>query len=409
MLRDITDSDSTPTRQGRRLATLGAGAAVLALAAAIYLLPNLARPSPPAPAPLPRSQGLLAADFPDSAAGWLLTQANGVGGGKLWHTTDGGASWKAAVNALQSTEIDQFHFFDNRHGYLLELSLTNSLDPNRLLLTADAGAHWTDIGFPKPAGLELYGLSMIDSRHGRALFTQPPLGGTRQTDAVMFAMDDGAHWARAGSIELNHSDQSSGTWPWSIEARWGPMTFSDPQHGLIPTRAPSVPVGAYVTSDGGQTWNLHQFTAPPGGLELFPGAVTVATFGQTELIGLAYSFGLQPGAPAGSAYVYRSDDFGETWSDPIEAATSSGAGAPQFVSRDAWWVADGRAVLRTTDAGRSWLSSLLRLPGATTVKALYPLDDRRAWAFAGGASGAPTLLYESSDGAADWTLRTPPG
>ena len=406
MPRDITDSDSSPTRRGRRVATLVAAAAVLALAATIYLLPSLARPGLPAAAPLPRSQGLLAADFPDYAAGWLLTQANGVDGpGRLWRTIDGGATWKPAASAIRATDIEQFHFFDDSNGYLLELSRANSLDPNRLLVTADGGARWTEIGFPKPPGLELYGLSMLDSRHGRALFTQPRFGGDfLRTTAALYAMDDGSRWAKAGSLEFNGTDPN-----WTFGAIKGPMTFADPLHGLIPTQTPTVPVGAYITSDGGQTWTLHQFSAPPGGLQLFPGAVTAATFGQTELIGLAYRFGIQPGTPSGSAYVYRSDDFGRTWSDPIEAATSTGDAAPRFVTPAVWWVADGRAVLLTTDAGRTWLSSSLRLPGATNVKALYPLDDRRAWAFAGGASGAPTLLYETSDGAADWTLKTPPG
>jgi hypothetical protein len=51
----------------------------------------------------------------------------------------------------------------------------------------------------------------------------------------------------------------------------------------------------------------------------------------------------------------------------------------------------------------------LKLPGSTTVKALYPIDASRAWAFAGGRAGQATLLYESIDGASTWKLMTPPG
>ena len=63
----------------------------------------------------------------------------------------------------------------------------------------------------------------------------------------------------------------------------------------------------------------------------------------------------------------------------------------------------------TSDGGRTWTGSDLKLPGSSTVKALYPVDASRAWAFAAGRAGSPTLLYESTDGASSWLLVTPSG
>jgi photosystem II stability/assembly factor-like uncharacterized protein len=405
LLRDITDSDSTPSRRGRRLLTLSAGAAVLIAAGAIYLLPSLPKPAPPPPPAIPRSQGLLLADFPDANAGWLLTEATGrPSPGKLWRTVNGGKTWKEAP-AVNLSDLQGLHFFDSRNGYLLRLTTAADSPPNQLLVTADGGATWTASSFPKPAGLALFGLSMLDTRHGRAVFTQPVFGSDFLSELVaVYSMDDGRTWKETSRVEFQRTRPD-----WTFDSIRGPLSFADPVHGLIGVETPAVPVGAYITSDGGRTWALHQLPPPSSGLVQLPGSMSAAAFGGVVLIGVAYPQGSQPGAPAGTTYVYRSDDFGETWSAPVEVGADSGAAPARFVGRDVWWIPNGRSVLRTADGGKTWTGSDLKLPGSSTVKALYPVDASRAWAFAGGRAGVATLLYESTDGASTWKLKAPPG
>jgi photosystem II stability/assembly factor-like uncharacterized protein len=69
----------------------------------------------------------------------------------------------------------------------------------------------------------------------------------------------------------------------------------------------------------------------------------------------------------------------------------------------------GKGVLVTQDGGAHWFRGALDLPGTTRVETIYPIDDRRAWAFGGVGASPPQLLYLTTDGGATWTIQKPPG
>jgi photosystem II stability/assembly factor-like uncharacterized protein len=94
---------------------------------------------------------------------------------RLYKTTDGCAHWTLLyTNPDKDGFWDALEFIDNQNGYLLGDPVDGSLT---LLHTADGGAHWTRVAFPRlPAG----------SSHGAfaASNTALALGGPRLNSAL---------------------------------------------------------------------------------------------------------------------------------------------------------------------------------------------------------------------------------
>jgi photosystem II stability/assembly factor-like uncharacterized protein len=394
VLRDITETDGGRAGRGRRMAVILAGAVVIAALVAVQHGP----PGPPAPqptpAPPPRSAGLVAADFNDYSTGWLVT---GTGPTDLWRTSDGGLTWRAALSRQGVGSVDRVHFFDASQGYLLLLSDPFDPNPNYMLATKDGWADWRWLSFPKPWGMVLTDLYVSPDGSGKALFTAETNGDIGHQAAALYSTSDGSAWTLKAQVDAEHFT-SSGL---LLDGIKGAMAFTDALHGVIATELASGALGVYSTADGGGSW---VFQALPQPAQLIGVAsFTLAAVGGGLLLGVAYRESTTPA----TVLAYRSDD-GIAWSHPLDIPTSDGVAAPVFASRDIWWVPDAGAVEVTIDGGRNWLRTELGLPGISRVQAVFPIDDRRAWAFAGGSFGPPTLLYETTDGGSSWAVRKPP-
>ena len=396
MLRDITNSDQGRRGRRGRAIVIAVAAAILA-AIVIAVQPRTVVPvsSPhPSPHPLPRSAGLMAADLSDPSNLWLTTgSANSAP--RLWWSQDGGQTWTSVGLPLGRADIVWLHFLDPNRGYLVYTGLSEG-GGDMLSITDDGGLHWRTYSLPVPANSRLDSITFTHDGQGRALFVAGD-GSSGLQGAYFYTSSDGRQWRLDASVDSTNRDANGLT----FDGGKGPIAFADAMHGVMA----SAGRGAYVTADGGLHWSFRAFVAPPGEYPRGPNPITVAAVDGSYLVGWAYR-ALNSQA---AAFTYWSFDGGTSWSAPVSLPTEDGATAPVFAGSQVWWVASGKSVSMTSDGGRHWLTTALALPGTIRVSALYPLDDKRAWAFAGGTVAPPQLLYETIDGGSTWSVMKPPG
>ena len=362
---------------------------------AVQPRPNVPVNSPhPTPPPLPRSAGLMAADVADNPSVWLTTGSPNSAT-RLWRSQDGGQTWTSVGLPVGRGDIVWLHFLDPNRGYLVSAGPSEG-GAFMLSITDDGGLHWRTYALPAPANARLDSITFTHEGQGRVLFVAGD-GSSGLQGAYFYTSSDGRQWRLDASVDATNPDNRGLT----LDGGKGPIAFADPMHGVMA----SAGRGVYVTADGGLEWTFRAFVAPPGEHPLGPNPVTTAAIDGSYLVGWAYR-ALNSQA---AAYTYRSVDGGTTWSTPTSVPTDDGATAPVFVGAQVWWIASGKNVSMTSDGGVHWLTTPLALPGAVRVAALYPLDDRRAWAFAGGTVGPPQLLYETLNGGSTWLLMKPPG
>jgi len=395
VLRDITDAD--PGRPGRALRVLVIALGVVVIGGTlIAVTPRpVAKPSAhvkATPPPAPRSVGLLSAMISDHSTAWLVT-GNAEVQARLWRTVDSGVSWSPIALPIGASSIVSAQIVDPNRAYLVA-----SGGSPVLAVSGDGGRRWRIYPLPSPADTHLAGIIFTSDGEGRALFTSNRVGGGLQS-AYLYASDDGITWRALVVVDVDHPAAGGLT----LAGRKDALAFADPQHGIIASGAD----GVYVTADGGGSWTFHPLARPPGDPVLGP-TVSAAAVPGAYLVGTAYRALGTPaaGAPA-AAFVYRSVDAGDSWSDPVPAPTDDGSLAPVFAGSNAWWIASAGRVSESDGHG-AWNTGNPALPGATRLMQVFPFDDRHAWAFAGGASGPPQLLFATADAGATWSALKPP-
>ena len=402
--RDITEFDTGRGGRGPRLLVLAVAVAVIG--ATLVAVQPRARPvaqvTRPAatPAPLPRSSGLLAAAFPDGLHAALMT-GDGVTGGRVWTSLDGGRSWSLGMQVPEGTVASDLWLSSSGSGSLVTYAVPGGLGVTGLWLTADGGHSFEQHPFPQPVGFRPLAVTTPPDGSAQAFFSD----GLFPPTALFYRRGTGGDWtqaARLGPGQRPTSEPLKGPVP--LFGSRTAMAFLDARHGAIATQSTGG-LAVFTTADGGSTWSPHSLGPPPDGEELPAGSLTLEVVGGRLWMAAVFPTGTAPSV----SYLYESSDGGASWDAPIELPTSDGLEAPAFAGPTVWWVPDGDSVLRTEDAGAHWLRGALNLPGTTVVERVFPIDDRRAWAFAGASPGPPQLLFETSDGGYTWNVVKPPG
>jgi photosystem II stability/assembly factor-like uncharacterized protein len=220
---------------------------------------------------------------------------------RIYHTTDGGATWTLSFqNEDPNAFYDCLSFWDRRRGFAFSDSHEGAFT---LLRTMDGGATWTRVD----------PVHVPDARPGEGSFAssgtctaaQPGGLGWFGTGAagvdtrVIRTTDYGATWTEAITpIESTAPDEGIAS-----------LAFFDAEYGLafggVGTR-PSANVA--VTHDGGVTWEQLGNGVLDG--RVYGSSIVPGTFTPTVVVV----------SPSGSAY---STDGGETWTtiDEVEAWT----------------------------------------------------------------------------------------
>jgi photosystem II stability/assembly factor-like uncharacterized protein len=223
--------------------------------------------------------------FDDKTA--LLMSAGSGPASKIFRTTDAGATWSLVYTNPDSAGFyDCVDFFDANRGLVIGDSYDDQM---AVLTTSDGGATWTRIpgtALPKPIAGEgsfaSSGTCLVAQRGGSAW-------GVTTKGRVIRTTDYGKTWSV--SVAMTSTADTVGLTS---------ATFRDAQNGFVfggfGARVSDTLV--YATSDGGKTWAVR--TRPPNGAGIWGGSFVPGASAQT----------IVTVGPKGSSY---SRDAGRTW------------------------------------------------------------------------------------------------
>ena len=259
----------------------------------------------------------------DSLTAWgLLYNSNGaVGGGGVWKTTDGGASWnQQGVGQIFGAGgfPDIIHFWDANNGVTIG-------DPNppgpagnfEIYYTSDGGANWTASAAP-PSLADEYGIVEHYSSFGDNIWF------TTDAGRVFRSHDRGLTWD-VSTTGMTVGDQFE-------------VVFYSETNGVIRHSANGINDLVQATSDSGATWT----TINPNG-DFFTADVKYVPGTPSRLV--------STGAAAGAIGSSYSDDGGLNWTTIETAAQRTSLG---IVDSSTMW-AGGFTVDSLTGGIFKWL------------------------------------------------------
>jgi photosystem II stability/assembly factor-like uncharacterized protein len=368
-------------RARRGTVVIAASVAAILVAGFIYLrgAPSHA-PAVAGPTNFPTLTGPYAAayDFVNPSLGWAIVVDYSNLATQFWifKTTDGASRWRQQFVGVAEGARIYIHFFDDQNGIAYAGSLYRSLD---------GGDHWQAVQVP--------------GNRPFATFASPLLGWVLEYGSgsvrILRTTDGGQTWTEqstnlgADAVVNTILDTPS-------------ATFRDASEGWAGAGRTPVP-GAYRTLDGGVFWQLIQLPTPGGGTPDL-GYVTrvILVPGGDVLVMIEDVFGDGLGA-------FLSDDGGVTWQARTFPAPVTTADLT-VVDANHWWVLRLGKVFSSSDAGRSWTEvPVSGLPQFWSYTSGRVIDRRNAWwALVSQASSSRTALALTSDGGAHWTMHNMP-
>ena len=401
----------------RQLSPIGSGAIVATVAVvAVALLAGPGRQNPVAASPLPSATSpagdlttpsassphgtaqasrrpagsLMAGTLITATAGWALS------GDELLVTRDGGQGWQASgYPGPAGDRLFGGTFSDPKHGWIVREKVPTDASKTPLEVvvdrTDDGGVTWESVSLPPIRGSQHEAIiaspafSMVDAQVGYLLLAIDPT--PRQI--LYVTADGGRTWSERPTPPPGHG------WIWFLDAAHG-WTAGGPAEATL-----------FATTDGGITWETQHLPVQPG----FASSELILTSGPSRTsTGQLILFA--PFARDGYGGVFfRSGDKGATWSFAARTPSSAGSVAAVLDDRN-WLVASGSSLRFTDDAGATWVSRNVGLPGP--IGRLDVADPAHLSAIveetrcsAGADCFVPFGLYVSSDGGMTWRDATP--
>lgn len=235
-----------------------------------------------------------------STVAWVGAVDAANGGGGVWKTSDGGATWTKQNTSAYSTTgslasyFNVVHFFDANNGLTQGDPIGTGVGEFEVYRTTNGGTSWTAVpaaSLPNPATGE-YGYNGGNVGAGNSFWFVTNKGKLYRTT------DQGITWTKLNTPITDFSATNVG----------GQIFFSDNNNGILLARTGNTTTGTYTlykTSDGGTTWGTGTpYTQPYRSLAYVPGTSILVG---TGLNGTTYS----------SA---KSQDNGTTWT-PIDTGT----------------------------------------------------------------------------------------
>ena len=309
--------------------------------------------TPPQPAPAARETESALGFFADASDGWVVYSPTDTTAGPsqvpVWSTHDGGASWSYGL--IDTTDIPREYFMpwyldfsDNQHGWMLVL-LGGGMNHAYVALysTIDGGGTWRDILDPSMEnGIQSFEKTGLVFTNAQVGWLTRDAQGVDSTPHAFLTQDGGTSWNR---IDL---PAPTGTSRWFDENSCGtyfPSLSSASSMLLIMKCLDNATYKEehdylYSTKDTGQTWQ----SAPMPSAFKIPDPPAGGLFFMDAMNGLALS-----------RWIYRTDDGGKNWST---AKLVNWDGQFSFVDIDTGWAVarnEGEmALVKTGDGGNSW-------------------------------------------------------
>lgn len=342
------------------------------------------------------SPSLFFIDFHDRYTGWAFADNDG---GVILRTMDGGQTWLDVTppdlpgvpdpNAITILGVNTawvlFRGEDFYHGTLFH--------------TIDGGGSWRSTEVPF-AGADM---TFLDEYTGWALADRGVGAGSNAVE--IYRTDDGGiTWT-----SVFHNDPtvpgSSDSLP--LGGLKSGLTFLDLDTGWVTGSRPmNGDIYLFVTKDGGQTWAQQDISLPAGLADCQFTTSAVFFFGTEGYLPLlAYCLSGDP-----ELGFFRSYDGGTTWLvDPIIADSGSlPPGQYSFADARHGFTWDGGAqIYFTWDGARAWSGNRTSLDLSDSLRMIDFVSGRIGWALAGSGDGGPSRLYVTADGGETWTQQLP--
>jgi photosystem II stability/assembly factor-like uncharacterized protein len=270
----------------------------------------------------------------------------GNGAGRIFRTTDGGATWQK-VFEQKGTFVRCLAFTDDKHGVMGNIGpgyFPGVTDPNPLYRTEDGGATWspaTEIDGDPVVGLCAFDIVQVPFVNAGNLDHRPRIIGVGRV---------------GGPAAYIWSDDLGKTWKQGVLPEIGAMAFDvkflDDQRGFIAsaTHADVAQSHALIlaTDDGGSTWREVYRSARPF-------EITWKLSFPSKDVGYCTIQSYNPDTSASARFVAKTTDGGKTWSEiPLVDDHRVRQFGVSFLDENIGWVGAMPHGLGTTDGGKSW-------------------------------------------------------
>ncbi|HEX2997530.1 MAG TPA: sialidase family protein [Anaerolineales bacterium] len=373
------------------------------------LVDEAATEPPSTPAPVVSPQPAVARYSPGDAIVLdritMIDAQNGwaVSGGDVLFTTDGARTWREVTppEALppESQVQAQGVFLDAWHAWIV-FSIDRQIPVSAVVWWTEDGGHtWA-----ASAALEhqVFGEQVwaegfaLDADHVWLLVRGVYVGaGTHHVAQLLRSTNGGFTWSpMSGDETFDYNYDYTG------------MAFADGGHGLVTWQttgayAPGPPNYA-MTSDGANTWTVHELPPPADKPDLFGSFDYCEPFqphflSQSSIRMLVGCFDAYDPPRAFNSYFYSSEDGGATWTSALlpEKVPASQDILFFFDEENALLV--DRTIYRSTNGGKSWDP----VKSVAWDGQFSFVDPQTGWAIA--HSGSEIALVKTSNGGATWS------
>ena len=377
--------------------------------------------------PKPQGNTLYAMDFVNNSTGYA-----GGNYGTILKTTDNGGDW-TKLNTGFSDRLLSIDFTDANTGFA-------GGDDQLLKKTTDAGMTWTDLTLPSAPNFYIYDIDFLNANTGYVLgfFLMESLiwkttdGGlswtTQTTDGAnylnnLYFLDVNTGFASGGSFGGEIIKTTNGGLNWSFNYQ-----DSYAKHSMVFLNSLTGYSGSdqgriYKTTDCGNTWN---FVLSDGGIDImsmnFINANTGFGFGtgsvcvkstdggnnwyQSEQIGSSMSSQYFDAAVTPDGTIHAAGTYGamvRSTNNGVdftfkESVTDGYVSDIEFINTTTGYAVTGfnhGDILKTTDAGASWVSQITSY--TTSIYGIAFTNDVTGY-LAGSIS-----LYKTTNGGTNWS------
>jgi len=305
--------------------------------------------------------------FFDARTGWYCN-----GAGKIFHTTDGGATWTQQVH-MPGTYFRCPAFVDDQRGFAGNIGLDyfpNVKDATPLYGTTDGGATWKPVAIEGAPVAGLCALEVVRTpfvNAGNLDIKVRLVGGGRVGGPAVFvhSEDLGATWKQsplpedcAMVLDVHFLDQNVGFLAAATDANVAAS------HAAI-----------FATTDGGSTWKSVYTSARAFELTwkiAFP----------TSKVGYVTIQNYDPDPQAKARFVAKTTDGGKTWTEiPLVTDHAVRQFGIAFLDEKTGWIGAMPGGFETRDGGATWERTAL---GNAVNKIRIVREAGRATAFALG-------------------------
>ena len=357
------------------------------------MLPPIAYPDTPSPAridaPPLESPAILKLAMFDELEGWAVTETG------IARTNDGGFTWYdlSPPDIKDGFSLNTF-FLDPDHAWVQRPYPDTSPDSGILYHTSDGGMTWRNSVFP----FSKADIHFLDEKNGWVL---ADLGVALGSNAVAIyqTTDGGDRWEQAYSNDPNVENAGVSL---PLSGIKGGLIARDMKTAWVTgvVYAPGE-VYLYRTDDGGRSWSRVALKLPEGAEN-----AELAVYGdQMKFVSPKDGFlVINMSGESNQTAVYVTHDAGDSWT--LTPTILNGALASDFLSAQEAVIYDGKQLNVTHDGAKTWVSVTPNVNFGDSFAGMEFVNASSGWVITLDTANHRSL-YRTTDGGTTWSAVIP--